>query len=199
MLGVDASPEVLGGAGGRQTASVGDDHGTVVTLRDGAPVRLRPIRPDDEKRLLALAERLSPRTVYQRFFSVRRLRPEDARALVDVDYRERMAIVAEVDAEETTELIGVARYAPSGEPFTVEIALVVEDRWQGLGLGSILLDEILRAAAARGIHRFTADVLTENRRMLRLLSGHTVITNHTTSDGVTTLVFHPKENGELHA
>jgi len=50
----------------------------VVTLGNGAPVRLRPIRPDDEPRLMALCDRLSPRTLYQRFFSVRRLRPEEA-------------------------------------------------------------------------------------------------------------------------
>lgn len=189
MLIVGASPEVLG--------RTGREH-AVVTLRNGAAVRLRPVRPEDEPRLLALSERLSPQTVYQRFFSVRRLRPEDAHALANVDYRDRMAIVAEVDTGDTTELIGVARYAPSGEPFTSEVALVVEDRWQGLGLGSILLDEILRAGVSRGVRRFSADVLTENRRMLGLLSRHTNITNHTTSDGVTTLVFHAKNTGELH-
>jgi len=54
----------------------------VVTLGNGAPVRLRPIRPDDEPRLMALSDRLSPRTLYERFFSVRRLRPEEAHAFL---------------------------------------------------------------------------------------------------------------------
>src|SRR5437667_9475135 len=67
-----------------------------VTLRNGASVRVRAIRPDDEPRLMALCRRLSPRTVYQRFFSVRRLLPEEAHAFANVDYRQRMAVVAEV-------------------------------------------------------------------------------------------------------
>jgi RimJ/RimL family protein N-acetyltransferase len=168
-----------------------------VTLRNGASVRLRPIRPDDGPRLLALCHRLSPRTVYQRFFSLRRLRPEDAHAFASVDYRERMAIVAEIDTGQEPQLIGVARYAPSDEGTTADIGLVVEDGWQGLGLGPILLEEILRAGEQRGIRRFSADVLTENRRALRLLARSTSITRRTTSDGVTRLVFHRRADDSL--
>ena len=86
-----------------------------VTLRNGASVRVRAIRPDDEPRLMALCRRLSPRTVYQRFFSVRRLVPEEAHAFANVDYRQRMAVVAEVDDGPEPELVGVARYGPSDE------------------------------------------------------------------------------------
>src|SRR3989475_9052888 len=68
-----------------------------VTLRNGASARVRAIRPDDEPRLVALCRRLSPRTVYQRFFSFRRLLPEEAHAFANVDYRQRMAVVAEAD------------------------------------------------------------------------------------------------------
>src|SRR2546425_895400 len=66
----------------------------VVTLRNGASVRLRPIRPDDQPRLMALCRRLSPRTVYERFFSFRRLVPQEAHAFANVDYRQRMGSVA---------------------------------------------------------------------------------------------------------
>src|SRR5207247_4861615 len=54
-----------------------------VILRNGASVRVRAIRPDDEPRLMALCRRLSPRTVYQRFFSFRRLLGEEAHALTN--------------------------------------------------------------------------------------------------------------------
>src|SRR5438093_4417617 len=77
-----------------------------VTLRNGASVRVRAIRPDDEPRLMALCRRLSPRTVYQRFFSVRRLLPEEAHAFANVDYRQRMAVVAEVGDGPEPELVG---------------------------------------------------------------------------------------------
>jgi GNAT superfamily N-acetyltransferase len=161
----------------------------VVALRNGASVRLRPIRPDDEPRLMALCDRLSPRTLYERFFSVRRLRPEEAHAFANVDYRQRMALVAEVDTGHEPELIGVARYGRSDEGATADLGLVVEDGWQGLGLGSILLEEILRAGEQRGITQFSADVLTENRRALTMLARHTAITRRTADHGVAGIVF----------
>src|SRR5713226_10002606 len=95
----------------------------VVVLRDGASVHLRPIRPDDAPRLVALCQRLGPRTVYQRFFSPRRLRPEEAQALANVEYRERMALVAEVGTGQEPDLVGVARYGPAAEAATADIGL----------------------------------------------------------------------------
>ncbi len=166
----------------------------VVVLRNGASVRLRPIRPDDAPRLMALCHRLSLCTVYQRFFSPRRLRPEEAYAFANVDYRERMAVVAEVDTGRELDLIGVARYGPAEEAATADIGLVVEDGWQGLGLGTMLLEEILEAGARQGIWPFRADVLTENRRALRLLARYTNIAQSTTSDGVTSVKFRRREN-----
>ncbi len=165
----------------------------VAVLRNGASVRLRPIRPDDAPRLMALCDRLSPRTVYQRFFSPRRLRAEEADAFANVDHRERVALVAEVDSGQELELIGVARYGLAEEAVTADIGLVVEDGWQGLGLGSMLLKEILQAGARQGIRHFRADVLTENRRALRLLARHTNIAQSTTSDGVTRITFSGSE------
>ena len=91
------------------------------TLRNGASVRVRAIRPDDEPRLMALCRRMSPRTVYERFFSFRRLLPEEAHALANVDDRRRMAVVAEVDDGQEPELIGVARYGPSDEGTAADI------------------------------------------------------------------------------
>ena len=166
----------------------------VVVLRNGASLRLRPIRPDDAPRLMALCHRLSPRTVYQRFLSPRRLRPEEAYAFANVNYRERMALVAEVDTGQEPDLIGVARYGIAKEAAVADIGLVIEDGWQGLGLGPILLKEILHAGAQRGIRHFRADVLTENRRALRLLARYTHIAQSSTSDGVTSIAFRRHEN-----
>src|SRR5207249_5023012 len=129
----------------------------------------------DEPRLMALCRRLSPRTVYERFFPFRPLLPEQAHAFANVDYRQRMAIVAEVDDAREPELVGVARYGPSDEG-TADIGLVVADAWQGLGLGSLLLQEIRPAGEQPGIHQFSADVLTDNRRALLLLARHAPLT-----------------------
>ena len=186
--------ETIEGIGPSLGEALAGEEEQTVALRSGASVRLRAIRPDDAARLMALSCRLSPRTIYQRFFSFRRLLPEEAHAFSNVDYRQRMAIVAEVDGGPSSELVGVARYGLSDEG-TADIGLVVADGWQGLGLGSRLLEEILAAGERRGIHRFSAEVLTDNRRALRLLAHHTIITQRTVSDGVTSLVFHRADSG----
>ena len=112
-----------------------------ISLTDGAQVTLRSIRPEDESALTALYERLSPETSYQRFFTVmRRLPPDWAHILANVDYDRRMAIVALGPAGE---LIGVARYVFDERAQEAEIAIVIEDRWQGRGLGTRLLGELI--------------------------------------------------------
>src|SRR5207244_2002440 len=81
----------------------------------------------DAPGLRALLDRLSSRTVYERLFSPRRLLREEAHAFANVDYRQRMAVVAEVDDGQEPELIGVARYGPSDEATTADVGLVVAD------------------------------------------------------------------------
>ena len=94
-----------------------------VTLPNGASIRLRAIQPDDARRLLALCRGLSARTLYARFFSVRRLLPEEAQSLASVDYDRRMAIVAEAGEGQESEMVGVARYGPSSNG-TLDVGIV---------------------------------------------------------------------------
>lgn len=165
----------------------------VVRLRDGAIVRVRPIRPDDEPRLQALFERLSARTVYERFFAWhRRLPAAWYREFANVDYVRRFALVAEEIGGDAGRLRGVARWEPAEEAGALEIAMVIEDAWQGLGLGAALFDDLLEAAGARGYARFCADVLAENDRMLRLLRTRTAVQVASASQGVIHLCFAPR-------
>jgi GNAT superfamily N-acetyltransferase len=154
-------------------------------LKDGTAVHIRPIRPDDDRLLIEIFNRLSPQTVYQRFFSnVAELSPGMARYLANANSRERMALVAEVAGE----AVAVGRYEPTADPETVELALVVLDHWQDKGLGRVMLRETLKVGQANGIKKFRADVLAENRRMLRLLLQETEILERRTEAGVTTLI-----------
>ena len=161
-----------------------------VVLKDGAHVWIRAIRPDDEPRLVDLYGRLSQHTAYQRFFTVmKRLPPDWAHIFANVDYRKRMAVVAEREHEGRVELIGVGRYEASDEEAAAEVAFVVQDGWQGRGLGAILIDDITRAGEARGMRRFRAYVLADNHRMLELLTRATDVLERKLEDGVVSIVF----------
>jgi RimJ/RimL family protein N-acetyltransferase len=161
-----------------------------ITLKDGFSARIRPIRPDDEPRLVDLYERLSRHTAYQRFFTVLRRLPSDwYHFFANVDYVRRLALVVERETVAGVQLIGVGRYEPAEEPDTAEVAFVVEDGWQGRGLGGILLEAVLGAADARGIRRFKAYVQADNHRMLRLLATRTQVEERKTEEGVTGLRF----------
>lgn len=161
-----------------------------VTLKDGTELRLRPIRPEDAPRLVGFYDRLSRHSAYQRFFSVmKRLPPDWARLLATVDYRRRLALVAERGPADAPEIEAVARYEPTDDPGTAEVAFVVQDGYQGRGLGVILLRQLLEAAEARGIRRFCAYVLADNARMLDLLARFTDIRERHLEQGVVTLFF----------
>ncbi|MBM4439288.1 MAG: GNAT family N-acetyltransferase [Candidatus Rokubacteria bacterium] len=155
---------------------------------------LRLIEPADEPRLVAMYARLSRHTAYQRFFAaMQRLPPDWAHFFANVDYRTRLALVIERRAGDETQLVAVGRYEPTALPDVAEVAFVVQDGWQGQGLGRLLLRELLAAAAARGIRRFRAYVLADNHRMLRLLDRHTRVLERSVSAGVAELLFEPLE------
>lgn len=161
-----------------------------IELRDGWALSLRPIRPDDERRLVDLFGRLSAQTVYQRFFrAYDRLPDAWYPRFATVDYRARLALVAEGEVDGRAVLRGVARYEPSAIDGVAEVAIVVEDAWQGRGLGLVLLEALLAAAEPRGFRRFTADILADNRRMVRLLRRVADIRHHDLDAGVLTIEF----------
>ena len=130
------------------------------------PVTTRPVRPDDGPLFCRLWDRLSPETVYRRFHAPLRSPPADAHRLVDVDHVLREALVAVVGGE----VVGVARYDRSpADPATADVAVVVEDAWQGVGVGRQLLTELTQLAARRGVRTLHADVQADNDRVVALV------------------------------
>src|SRR3954466_598516 len=130
-------------------------------------VTTRPVRPEDRMLFCRLWERLSPETVYRRFHApVRALPDESVRRLVTVDHDLREAVVAVVGGE----VVGVVRYdRPPADPSTAEFAVVVEDAWQGVGVGRQLARELTELAARRGVRTFTASVQPDNSRVIALI------------------------------
>lgn len=143
-----------------------------VTLRDGLQVIVRAIRPEDAPRLQSLAGRLSPETMFLRFLAVLKgLSDREARHLATVDYENRMAIVATLQEEGEETIIGVARYSivEGGEPGLAEAAVVVEDRYQRHGLGSLLLKRLVAYARRHGVLAFLANIHPSNEPIMRFI------------------------------
>lgn len=131
-------------------------------LRDGTAVLLRPIVPADRAGLDAFHEGLSSRTVYLRFFAAHpHLTESDLDYFTQVDHRRRVALVALVGER----LVGVGRFDVVDDA-SAEVAFVVTDGMQGLGLGGLLLARLAVIARSLGIERFVAEVLPANRSML---------------------------------
>ena len=149
---------------------------------------LRPIRSEDAPGLSALHARLSPESRYFRFFSARaELPPEEAQQLATVDYRTQMAIVAlPVNQAEPSIIIGVARYAVAdlAKPDEADVAIVVEDRFQGRGLGTVLLARLLEYAREHGIQYFRANVDSMNTTMLKMIQRANLLTEMKLKSGV---------------
>ncbi|MGH8977663.1 MAG: GNAT family N-acetyltransferase, partial [Acidimicrobiia bacterium] len=137
-----------------------------VVLSDGGTARIRPIRPDDERRLLGLYERLSDESLYLRFFSpVPAPTAAQLERLTTVDYDTHMALVAQLGDE----IVAVARYDRT-ERDEAEVAFTVEDDQQGRGLGTMLLEHLAVIARSNGISTFSADTLPNNARMLNVFA-----------------------------
>ncbi len=141
------------------------------TLKNGETVVLRPIRAQDKDGLQLGLARLSPASAHARFLAPkRRFSSTELRYLTEVDGHDHVAIVAEpVDEPGTVDAVGRWVRLPE-HPETAEFAIVVGDHLQGLGLGSILADELAHSAKGEGITRFTASVLSDNAAIVRIMA-----------------------------
>lgn len=135
---------------------------TDALLKDGATVRVRPIRPEDGDRLVRFHNRQSQESIYFRYFRYRpELSDKEVAYFTNVDYEERMAFVALVGDE----MVAVSRYEGEGGP-AAEVAFFVDDQHHDRGLATLMLEYLAERARDRGITTFTATVLPENYRML---------------------------------
>ena len=157
-----------------------------VVLADGGTVHFRPIVPEDAERLRAFHSRLSPETIYNRFFTlVRTLSARDMERFTNVDHEDRVAVVALL----RDDIIGVCRYERLAGTSVAEVAVVVEDAHQGRGIGVLLLEHVEAAARERGIDRFVADVLPSNQRMLDVFRSAGFAVSRSYADGYVELSF----------
>jgi acetyltransferase len=140
-----------------------------IGLRNRRHVRLREIRPDDRDEIRQAFGRLSSHSRYMRFMTgVRELSPRMLDYAISRQTDRNLSLVAEIDAPDGIDIVGGARYYIQADGESCEFAIAVADDWQGMGLASRLMRELIQAARVRGITHMEGFVLAGNSRMLNL-------------------------------
>ncbi len=137
----------------------------------GRRTLIRPLRPDDLEIERAFVGSLSAESLSSRVLSAGvTVSDESLHRLVEVDQRTHIAIAVTLPLHDGAEtLLGVGRYALTPDGRTAEFAITVRDDWQGKGLGTLLVEELIACAKAAGIHVLGGDVLRGNDAMMALL------------------------------
>jgi acetyltransferase len=140
-------------------------------LRDGSPIIIRPIRPEDEPMMVEFHGTLSENSVHFRYFGLLKLEQRIAHdrlvRMCFIDYDREIAIIGVRNAQETKkdEIIGVGRLIKVHGINDAEFAIVVSDRWQGHGLGTHLLKLLLDIGRQEGVEHIIGQVLPDNHAM----------------------------------
>ena len=144
---------------------------------------VRRIRAEDAAALQRLVSRSSDRSIELRFLgSLKELSDEMARRFANVDGKDRFALVA-LDPDNSDDIVGVVRYGREGADDGAEYAALIEDRFQGKGLGIRLTKALIEAARANGMGYLYALVMRENVGMLKLLRSLNLPERTTWQDG----------------
>ena len=141
-------------------------------LKNGRSVLIRAVRPDDKMALLSGFANLSDRSRQLRFFGSKSdVSDEELHYYTEIDHIHHVALIVIVNDNGNEKIIGGGRYMVYGAPDQqnhAEIAFAVADEFQGLGLGSLLLKNLIPIARQNGIKKFKAEVLAENSAMLKV-------------------------------
>ena len=141
------------------------------TTKNEIPVTIRPIRPEDEPLIIQLHQGLSERTVYLRYFQPLKLSQrtshERLTRICFIDYdREMLLVVKHKGKDEQAEIVAVGRLSKlRGGGKEAELAVLVDDRYQGQGIGTELFRRLISVAREEKLKRVFSTILSENREM----------------------------------
>jgi acyl-CoA hydrolase/RimJ/RimL family protein N-acetyltransferase len=139
------------------------------TLRDGTEIFFRPVKPTDEPALSEMLYSLSDESVRKRYMTRTMTFPhKDVQQLANIDYRQDISIVGTVPGVSGEEVVAIAQYFLDPKMESAEVAFIVQDEWQKKGMGTFLLDYLTQIARQRGVRRFYAKVLPNNKPMLAI-------------------------------
>jgi RimJ/RimL family protein N-acetyltransferase len=142
------------------------------TLKNGTPVRVRAVRPDDKERLSEAFRNLEKESIYTRFFYHKReLSADELKSATEIDFQSVVALVVTIEEGDREVIIGGGRFAvidPTAAQRSAEVAFTVEEDYHGQGMAGLLLRHLIGIARQSGVAQFEAEVLAGNRGMLKV-------------------------------
>ena len=139
------------------------------TFKNDTAVRFRALKPSDEEEMRRLFYRFSDEAIYYRYFTPIKTMPHaKMQAYVNVDYRDVLSVVGLVGPPGQGQIIAEARFARHKDKPFVDVAFVVDEAYQGLGIATYLYRMLARLACQRGARGMTADVLATNQAMIKV-------------------------------
>ena len=160
------------------------DYSAVETLRDGRQVEIRAFRPGDRADLLSAVARTSTESLYRRFFTVKRSFSErEKEFFLNVDFIDHVALMAWIEESARSVITGGGRYVVV-QPGKAEVAFMVVDRYQGLGIGAAVMRHLAIVARAAGMQELIAEVLAGNVAMLKVFEKSGLLMTTTREDEV---------------
>jgi len=147
-----------------------EEYETTVALRDGTEVFLRPVKPIDERMVQEFFYSMSDREVYYRFLhSIKAFPRKDMQRMVNVDYHREMSVVALVGEFGKQEVAGLGRYVLDEAEYP-EVDFAVQEKYQGKGLGRVIMEFITQMAKDRGFKGIHAVVMSDNQASLHIIT-----------------------------
>lgn len=141
-----------------------------MTMKNGERVVIRPSKASDVEMLQNLFYHMSQQDIYTRFFQrLHSLPISKAQYLCNIDYEKDMAFIAVTGARENEQIVGSSMYALDQSTNLAEVAYMIRPEWQSVGLGRALQSRLAEYARGKGLHGFTAQILTGNIKMISLI------------------------------
>ena len=157
---------------------------TTMATKDGSELIVRPIRPTDEEMLGDMFYDLSDQTIINRFFSMLKSMPHrKLQQFCCIDYDSEMSLVALTKEGVKQKVVGIGSYYLNPATHRAEIAFMMADAWQGKGIGTFMMQELVKIAKSKKIKGFTAEVMRDNVAMIALMHKAGVEPKSTIVDG----------------
>ncbi|MFX1302374.1 MAG: GNAT family N-acetyltransferase [Promethearchaeota archaeon] len=144
---------------------------TLLKLKNGKTIKIRPVKPTDERMIQELHYSLDEEDRYLRFFTpVKDFRHKKIQPMVNIDYSTDMILVGEFSGTKEDQVIALGAFFKAHQPSIAELAFVVHREWRGLGITKFLLNYLVQIGRELNYRTFTGSILLENKPMLHIIN-----------------------------